>query len=80
MQSHRSWQPFNVNAGVKGEAEDYSCQRRSFIALREGPGSIRRAGPRTAIWVKAEEAEKSPEEMLFIYHEAHGPGAVREEA
>lgn len=41
--------------------------------------SIRRVGPRTAIWVKAEEADKSSEEMLFIYHEAHGPGAVRGE-
>lgn len=25
MQSHRSWQPFNVNAGVKGEVEGFCC-------------------------------------------------------
>ena len=25
MQSHCSWQPFNVNAGVKGEAEGFCC-------------------------------------------------------
>ncbi|WP_256379511.1 hypothetical protein [Candidatus Arsenophonus nilaparvatae] len=29
MQSHCSWQPFNVNAGVKGEVEGYSFHRRS---------------------------------------------------
>lgn len=27
MQSHRSWQPFNVNAGVKGEAEGFAANQ-----------------------------------------------------
>jgi TPP-dependent pyruvate/acetoin dehydrogenase alpha subunit len=31
MQSHRSWQPFNVNAGVKGEAEGFCCKSRFMV-------------------------------------------------